>query len=402
MSSPSASDQRSTLIIDGWKYDITNFIKKHPGGNVIKFYDGFEATDVFRALHYRSQNAEKWLKSIPREQVTCIGDGQDPLVSDFRKLRKELEEEGAFKPMAWVQTFRILEILFLYVLSFIVANRGYLVLAILIRGLYVGRNGLVMHEMGHRAFTGNIKIDKVLHWLTFTAFITASATFWNNQHNKHHAATQEYGADTDLNTLPLVAFNKLIAKGGARWVLRIQWLTFIPFQLLIFPIWKITHTRHMFRTKNIPELLAVICNHTLEFYMLSSSMTLFGYMTYWLMAVMLGGLYLTSVFSLNHTHKPVVDNHTHRDWVRRSAGFTTNLTPNFLTTWFTGYLNFQIEHHMFPQMPHPRLPQIAPRIKALLLKHNVEYDCRGMSQAFVDVIENLYQVGHFIEKTKDL
>ncbi len=49
-----------------------------------------------------------------------------------------------------------------------------------------------MHEAGHRAFTGNPKIDKIWHWFFFTFWQGGSAGFWNNQHNKHHAATQEF------------------------------------------------------------------------------------------------------------------------------------------------------------------------------------------------------------------
>jgi len=260
---------------------------------------------------------------------------------------------------------------------------------------------LLMHDMGHRGFTGNITIDKVCHWITFNLFITASPTFWNNQHNKHHAATQEHGYDTDLQTLPLVAFNKKIAEKGIPWLLKIQWLTFVPFQLLIFPFWKFTHTRHMIRTGNYMELFGSFMGHVIDFYCLRSQGFVFTFF-FWLCGVMLGGFYLTTVFSMNHTHKPMVEQHTPRDWVRRSSGYTTNLTPNLFTNWFTGYLNFQIEHHLFPSMPHPRLPSIAPRIQALFKKHNVEYDVRDLSTAFVDTIYNLYEVGHLMEKTKDL
>ncbi len=75
-----------------------------------------------------------------------------------------------------------------------------------IYGLVVARNGLLMHDMGHRgfkkskvlffstfffkAFFCDMRLDKLIHCYFFAVGITGSATFWNNQHNKHHAATQ--------------------------------------------------------------------------------------------------------------------------------------------------------------------------------------------------------------------
>ena len=41
-----------------------------------------------------------------------------------------------------------------------------------------------------------------------------SGCYWRNQHNKHHATPQKLGTDPDLQTLPLVAFHKLIGSRG--------------------------------------------------------------------------------------------------------------------------------------------------------------------------------------------
>ena len=39
-----------------------------------------------------------------------------------------------------------------------------------------------------------------------------SASYWRNQHNKHHATPQKLNHDVDLDTLPLVAFHKTVAE----------------------------------------------------------------------------------------------------------------------------------------------------------------------------------------------
>ena len=54
--------------------------------------------------------------------------------------------------------------------------------------------------------TGNIATDQFLMSLIFGIGYGMSGHWWRVNHNKHHAMPQKVGHDTDLNTLPLVAF----------------------------------------------------------------------------------------------------------------------------------------------------------------------------------------------------
>jgi len=383
------------VTIEGFRYDITQFVRKHPGGNVIKYYtaDHLDATDAYYAFHARSDKAKKWLATLPKEKVDSPNDATDPLIADFRKLRQDLWDEGYFKPMVGTQILRAIELVIWCFLAWYICTSGYWFIGGLFRAIFLGRNGLFMHDSGHRALAGNMKLDRLLQVLIFTLGLSASSSFWNNQHNKHHAATQEMGHDIDLNTLPLIAFNDTTAKKGNKFLMRIQCITFVPAQLLLFYLWKFTHTRHMFRTGNYFEVCAATANHLIDFYF-HRSLGLLGFLTVTAVGWSFGGLYLASIFSLNHTHKPVAEKFAPRDWVRRAALHTTNLHPTWFNTWFVGYLNFQVEHHLFPTMPHPRLPYIAPKVKALLQKHNVHYDIQDFSTALGMTFANLYKVGH--------
>lgn len=44
-----------------------------------------------------------------------------------------------------------------------------------------------------------------------------------------------------------------------------------------------------------------------------------------------------------HTYHP-------DDWVRRQLRTTQNVEGSYFNNWFTGHLNYQIEHHLFPMM----------------------------------------------------
>jgi len=82
-------------------------------------------------------------------------------------------------------------------------------------------------------------------------------------------------------------------------------------------------------------------------------------------------------------------------WYRHpNAVHTTNIKNTALCNWWMSYLNFQIEHHMFPSMPQFRHPMIAPRVKALFEKHGLVYDVRPYWGAMWDTFANLHEVGH--------
>jgi len=64
----SKTNKRSEILYEGRYYDVTSFIRRHPGGNVIKFYteEGEDATQAIQQFHNRSMNKIKaMLKSFP-------------------------------------------------------------------------------------------------------------------------------------------------------------------------------------------------------------------------------------------------------------------------------------------------------------------------------------------------
>ena len=94
-SASKASDKGSKeVLIEGRLYDVTNFMKRHPGGSVINFFDGSDATQAFEEFHTRSKKARKVLKGLPNrapeEKRQSIANS--PLIKEFNALRSQLEK----------------------------------------------------------------------------------------------------------------------------------------------------------------------------------------------------------------------------------------------------------------------------------------------------------------------
>lgn len=61
---------------------------------------------------------------------------------------------------------------------------------------------------------------------------------------------------------------------------------------------------------------------------------------------------------------------------------------------YSGGLNYQIEHHLFPFVNHCHLPMLAPAVKEICAKHNVPYnEASGYVDAFKKHILHTSKMG---------
>jgi linoleoyl-CoA desaturase len=69
------------------------------------------------------------------------------------------------------------------------------------------------------------------------------------------------------------------------------------------------------------------------------------------------------------------------DWalhqIRTTADFATG---SRVVTWFTGGLNHQIEHHLFPNVAHTHYAALRPIVRAVAERHGVR--CHNLGGAF--------------------
>jgi fatty acid desaturase len=68
-----------------------------------------------------------------------------------------------------------------------------------------------------------------------------------------------------------------------------------------------------------------------------------------------------------------------------------NLHGNPVTDFFYGGLNYQIEHHLFPNMPRHQLKKVQPIVKQYCGERGVTYYETGVFQSFVEIIRHLHR-----------
>merc|ERR1719231_1232569 len=288
------------------------------------------------------------------------------------------------------------EVVLMYYAALVFVWQGYWWPGALVAGIAQGRCGWLQHEGGHYSLTGNIKLDRHLQMIIYGLGCGMSGCYWRNQHNKHHATPQKLGADPDLQTLPLVAFHKIIGKKGPKVWLAMQAPLFfggVITSLVAFGWQFVMHPNHALRVKNYMELMWMVLRYVgwhACFRHMSIGQSLGLYFYY----LAVGATYIFTNFAVSHTHKDVVPKEKHISLALYSANHTTNCSDNWFVNWWMAYLNFQIEHHLFPSMPQYNHPIISPRVKALFEKHGVEYDVRPYTECLRVTYVNLWAVGH--------
>ncbi|MEM9986801.1 MAG: fatty acid desaturase, partial [Bacteroidota bacterium] len=116
----------------------------------------------------------------------------------------------------------------------------------------------------------------------------------------------------------------------------------------------------------------------------------------------IAGLVMGSIFQLAHvmpsTEFPMAndENKLTYQFADHQLRTTNNFAPdNIILNWYVGGLNFQVEHHLFPNICHIHYPKIAPIVKKTAEEFGVPYNSvPTLGAALKYHTQMLYQLGH--------
>jgi linoleoyl-CoA desaturase len=249
----------------------------------------------------------------------------------------------------------------------------------------------VQHDANHGAFFRRARYNHLVGW-SADALLGVSSYAWRVRHNvAHHTYTNIDGHDADITQMPVV---KLVPAQPAK-----PWYRFQHFY--VWPLYGFMGLRlqtigdvSAFRRGSIGvsamhpprrwDLAAFIVGK-LIFISWSLVIPLFFY-PWWIVLISFVGISLVLsftmviVFQLAHcvdeaaSPSPAELRLQPRNWAVHQVESTVDFCPrNPVLTWLLGGLNFQIEHHLFPRVPHTHYPKIAPIVRRMADKYGVRY-----------------------------
>jgi fatty acid desaturase len=81
------------------------------------------------------------------------------------------------------------------------------------------------------------------------------------------------------------------------------------------------------------------------------------------------------------------------DFLRRQVLTSRNVTGSRQVDFLLGGLNYQIEHHLFPNMPRPNLRRAQPLVRAFCRQHHIAYTEATLFGSYAEALRHLHSVG---------
>lgn len=86
------------------------------------------------------------------------------------------------------------------------------------------------------------------------------------------------------------------------------------------------------------------------------------------------------------------DNETRGEWYLRQLLGTANFEAGPVLAFMSGNLSYQIEHHLFPDLPSNRYAEIAVRVRALCDEYDLPYTSGSLTKQFLQALRTVYKL----------
>uniref|UniRef100_A0A7M4EIS7 Fatty acid desaturase 1-like n=1 Tax=Crocodylus porosus TaxID=8502 RepID=A0A7M4EIS7_CROPO len=356
------------LVIHRKVYDISHFHRRHPGGaRVISHYAGQDATDPFTAFHLDKALVRKYMNSLLIGELAPDQPSFEPsknklLVEDFRELRTTVERLGLLKPNYLFFALHLFHILLMDIAAWLTlwyfgSSLVPFLFCALLLGTVQAQAGWLQHDFGHLSVFSKSKWNHVVHKFVIGHLKLGMKKKKFMPYNYQHKYFFIIGPPA---LVPLY----------------FQWYIFY------FAV----------QRKQWVDLAWMLSFYIRFFFSYSPLLGVKGLLGLFLLVRFIESNWFVWVTQMNHIPMHI-DYDNNMDWFSTQLQATCNVQQSLFNDWFSGHLNFQIEHHLFPTMPRHNYWKVAPLVKSMCAKHGIEYQCKPLFTAFADIVYSLKDSG---------
>jgi fatty acid desaturase len=256
----------------------------------------------------------------------------------------------------------------------------------------------VGHDAGHRQIFRSRRANDRIGLVLATLLVGVSFDWWVGKHNRHHSNPNHEDLDPDISitALAFTAGQASSRHGLVRLVARYQAWLFFPLLLLEAAHLHLASIKAVLRGSgraNTVEGLLLLAH--VAGYVTALALVLSPLQAVTFVAVQQGlfGLYLGCSFAPNHKGMPTLTDAEELDFLRRQVLTSRNVAGSRLVDFVLGGLNYQIEHHLFPNMPRPNLRHAQPLIRAFCQQHDLPYTEASLFGSYAEAVRHLHAVG---------
>jgi fatty acid desaturase len=261
-------------------------------------------------------------------------------------------------------------------------------------------------ELGHNIIHGqwDWMNDPEIHSNTWEWDMVGPSSQWRHAHNyRHHVFTNVIGMDEDLGYGVLRVSRDQEWKPGHRWAPLWALLLSIVFEWGIALHDLATEQDHETCEETKAELHRAMVRKMVRqaskdylFFPALSGRRFFrtflanlvagGFRNGWAYIVIVCGHFADGAEKFT---PEAVANETKSEWYLRQMLGTANFNAGPLMRLMSGSLCYQIEHHLFPDLPSNRLPEISGRVQALLAEYDLPYTTGPLARQFWHTVRTI-------------
>ncbi|PKQ25966.1 MAG: acyl-CoA desaturase [Actinobacteria bacterium HGW-Actinobacteria-4] len=255
------------------------------------------------------------------------------------------------------------------------------------------------HEASHRTvFVSGARNDRLGLWLS-AFMVGVGHQWWMNKHSRHHQNPNQIGKDPDIetDTISFIEEDAAKSRGIVRAITRRQGWLFFPLltfeglnlhRLSIISLFKFGTTRQKWTEMSlITAHFALYLIPLFLFLPLGMAFAFVGVQ----MAVF--GVYMGASFAPNHKGMPIIPADVKVDFFTKQVVTSRNVRGGWPMSILMGGLNYQIEHHLFPNMARPYLAQARTIVREYCETLEVPYTETSLMESYAIVIAYLNRVG---------
>jgi linoleoyl-CoA desaturase len=251
----------------------------------------------------------------------------------------------------------------------------------------------VFHDVNHgtlfRRASTNLLVAKLC-----SVILGPSRHFWVRKHSQHHRQPNVYGWDDDLETRGVLRLSPACVWEPRFRRQELKALLFYGFNTIEWLFWKDFRCLATGRLNEwqdfkldgakraeflVCKALYVVLFVLPPFLFLPvtwavTAFLLFHFVLSWVLAVVFQIAHLTPSMEFEGVRSG-------DDWAMHQMRTTADFaSTSRLITWFTGGLNHQVEHHLFPNVAHTHYSGLRPIVRAAAERHGLQ--CHELSGLF--------------------
>jgi fatty acid desaturase len=324
--------------------------------------------------------------------------------SDFAILCRRMRATGLLERRRGNYAARILGTIALFVLgwtAFVLVGDSWWTLApAAVLGVLSTQISFLGHDSGHQQIARTRRVNAALGLLTGDLLAGLSYGWWNDKHNRHHANPNREGFDPDIGDGALAfTTGQVAARTGAvsRFVAAHQAWLFFPLLTLEGlnlhvqgMTWVLRGAPRRHRRIEIGLLGLHLAVYFAGVFLVLSPLNALAFIA---LHQAIWGVYMGCSFAPNHKGMPTLGPDEEVDFLRRQVLTSRNVRGGRFTDLALGGLNYQIEHHLFPNMPRANLRYAQAIVQQHCRDLQISYLETSLIGSYVQALRHLNTLG---------